>query len=113
MPLIPKEKCEALTMYFDSLMAEKSGLGTAGIVVINKDQDIILTGFCDHFGIILASFWDNVGINLTLFWCGLDVRCSMFGCSMFDVMFGQVDVVLCQCWIFFVSIRRSVRPKFC
>ena len=28
-------------MDFDSLMAEKSGLGTAGIVVINKDQDII------------------------------------------------------------------------
>jgi NADH:ubiquinone oxidoreductase subunit F (NADH-binding) len=41
MPLIPKEKCETLTMDFDSLMAEKSGLGTAGIVVINKDQDII------------------------------------------------------------------------
>jgi NADH-quinone oxidoreductase subunit F len=41
MPLIPKEKCETLTMDFDSLMAEKSGLGTAGVVVINKDQDII------------------------------------------------------------------------
>ena len=24
-----------------------------------------------------------------------DVRCSMFGCSMFDVMFGQADVMLC------------------
>ncbi len=41
MPLIPKEKCETLTMDFDSLTAEKSGLGTAGVVVINKDQDII------------------------------------------------------------------------
>ena len=41
MPLIPKDKCETLTMDFDSLMAEKSGLGTAGVVVINKDQDII------------------------------------------------------------------------
>ena len=41
MPLIPKEKCETLTMDFDSLVAEKSGLGTAGVVVINKDQDII------------------------------------------------------------------------
>ena len=41
MPLIPKETCETLTMDFDSLMAQKSGLGTAGIVVINKDQDII------------------------------------------------------------------------
>jgi NADH-quinone oxidoreductase subunit F len=28
-------------MDFDSLIKEKSGLGTAGIVVINKDQDII------------------------------------------------------------------------
>ena len=28
-------------MDFDSLVKEKSGLGTAGIVVINKDQDII------------------------------------------------------------------------
>ena len=28
-------------MDFDSLVAEKSGLGTAGIVVINNDQDII------------------------------------------------------------------------
>ena len=41
MPLIPKDKCETLTMDFDSLVAEKSGLGTAGVVVINKDQDII------------------------------------------------------------------------
>ena len=41
MPLIPKKTCETLTMDFDALMAEKSGLGTAGIVVINKDQDII------------------------------------------------------------------------
>ena len=41
MPLLPKSKCETLTMDFDSLIAEKSGFGTAGIVVINKDQDII------------------------------------------------------------------------
>ena len=41
MPLIPREKCDTLTMDFDSLTAEKSGLGTAGVVVINKDQDII------------------------------------------------------------------------
>ena len=40
MPLVPKT-CETLTMDFDALVAEKSGLGTAGIVVINKDQDII------------------------------------------------------------------------
>ena len=41
MPLIPKKNCETLRMDFDSLVNEKSGLGTAGVVVINKDQDII------------------------------------------------------------------------
>ena len=37
MPLLPKEICENITMDFDTLIENKSGLGTAGIVVINKD----------------------------------------------------------------------------
>ena len=41
MPLLPKKVCDTLTMDFDSLVENKSGLGTAGIVVINKDQDIV------------------------------------------------------------------------
>ncbi len=41
MPLLPKEICETIKMDFDSLIEQKSGLGTAGIIVINKDQDII------------------------------------------------------------------------
>ena len=41
MPLLPKKTCETIKMDFDSLIEEKSGLGTAGVVVINKDQDII------------------------------------------------------------------------
>ena len=41
MPLLPKKICDTITMDFDSLIQEKSGLGTAGIIVINKDQDII------------------------------------------------------------------------
>ena len=41
MPMLPKEICDKIKMDFDSLMQEKSGLGTAGIIVINKDQDII------------------------------------------------------------------------
>ena len=41
MPMLPKDICENLKMDFDSLVEQKSGLGTAGIVVINKDQDII------------------------------------------------------------------------
>ena len=28
-------------MDFDTLIENKSGLGTAGVVVINKDQDIV------------------------------------------------------------------------
>ena len=39
MPLLPKI-CDTITMDFD-IVENKSGLGTAGIVVINKDQDII------------------------------------------------------------------------
>ena len=41
MPLLPKKICDTLTMDFDTLIENKSGLGTAGIVVINKDQDIV------------------------------------------------------------------------
>ena len=41
MPLLPKDVCETISMDFDSLIEQKSGLGTAGVVVINKDQDII------------------------------------------------------------------------
>ncbi len=41
MPLLPKSICETITMDFDSLIKVKSGLGTAGVIVINKDQDII------------------------------------------------------------------------
>ena len=41
MPLLPKKTCDTITMDFDSLIQEKSGLGTAGIIVINNEQDII------------------------------------------------------------------------
>ena len=41
MPLLPKEICDTIKMDFDSLVQQKSGLGTAGIIVINKDEDII------------------------------------------------------------------------
>ena len=41
MPLLPKNICETIKMDFDSLIEQKSGLGTAGVIVINKDQDII------------------------------------------------------------------------
>ena len=41
MPLLSKNICDTITMDFDTLIENKSGLGTAGIVVINKDQDIV------------------------------------------------------------------------
>ena len=41
MPLLPKNVCDTITMDFDSLIANKSGLGTAGIVVINKIKTLL------------------------------------------------------------------------
>jgi len=41
MPLLPKNICNTIRMDFDYLLDQKSGLGTAAIVVMNKDQDII------------------------------------------------------------------------
>ena len=41
MPLLPKSKCDTIKMDFDDCVENKTGLGTAGIVVINNDQDII------------------------------------------------------------------------
>lgn len=40
-PLIPKSVCDYITMDFDSLAAEKTGLGTASVIVMNKSTDII------------------------------------------------------------------------
>ena len=40
-PLIPKSVCEAVSMDFDSLRAVQSGLGTAGVIVMDRSTDII------------------------------------------------------------------------
>lgn len=40
-PLIPKEVCDDITMDFDSLRAAGSGLGTGGVIVMDKSTDII------------------------------------------------------------------------
>ena len=40
-PLIPKSICETVKMDFDSLIAVKSGLGTAAVIVMNKTTDIV------------------------------------------------------------------------
>ncbi len=40
-PMITKEMCETITMDFDSLRAVGSGLGTGGIIVMDKSTDII------------------------------------------------------------------------
>lgn len=40
-PLLPKKICDTITMDFDALRAEQSGLGTAGIIVMDKSTDVI------------------------------------------------------------------------
>jgi len=40
-PMIPKDVCDTILMDFDSLKAAQSGLGTAGIIVMDKSTDII------------------------------------------------------------------------
>ena len=37
-PLLPKSICDDVLMDFDSLMAEKSGLGTAAVIVMDKSS---------------------------------------------------------------------------
>jgi len=40
-PLLPKEICDTVLMDFDALREVKSGLGTAGVIVMDKSTDII------------------------------------------------------------------------
>ena len=40
-PLIPKEVCDTAIMDFDSLRAVQSGLGTAGVIVMDKSTDVV------------------------------------------------------------------------
>ncbi len=52
-PCLPKEMCESLPMDFDSLREAGSGLGTAGVIVMDKSTDIIyaiarLSAFYKH-----------------------------------------------------------------
>lgn len=40
-PMLPKLTCDTIRMDFDSLRAAQSGLGTAGIIVMDKSTDVI------------------------------------------------------------------------
>ncbi|KAK7487360.1 hypothetical protein BaRGS_00021449 [Batillaria attramentaria] len=40
-PLIPKEVCDDVLMDFDDLIRTQTGLGTAAVIVMNKDADIV------------------------------------------------------------------------
>jgi NADH-quinone oxidoreductase subunit F len=40
-PLLPREICDTVLMDFDSLKAVNSGLGTAGLIVMDKSTDLI------------------------------------------------------------------------
>ena len=52
-PLLPKDICDTVLMDFDSLVAQKSGLGTAALIVMDKSTDIVraitrLSAFYKH-----------------------------------------------------------------
>lgn len=52
-PVLPKEICDSVVMDFDSLKEAGSGLGTAGVIVMDKSTDIIyaiarLSAFYKH-----------------------------------------------------------------
>ncbi|OAF72046.1 NADH dehydrogenase I subunit F [Intoshia linei] len=52
-PLIPKSICDNVLMDFDSLIAAQTGLGTAALIVMNKQADVVrciqrLTKFYAH-----------------------------------------------------------------
>ncbi|AZL16005.1 NADH-quinone oxidoreductase subunit NuoF [Rickettsiales endosymbiont of Stachyamoeba lipophora] len=40
-PLLPKSICDDITMDFDALRSVQSGLGTAGVIVMDKSTDIV------------------------------------------------------------------------
>ena len=40
-PMLPKEVCETVLMDFDALREARSGLGTAGLIVMDKSTDLI------------------------------------------------------------------------
>lgn len=40
-PMLPKSICDTVLMDFDSLKAEKSGLGTAAVIVMDQSADVI------------------------------------------------------------------------
>nr|NP_001032653.1 NADH-quinone oxidoreductase subunit NuoF [Danio rerio] len=40
-PMLPKNLCEEVLMDFDSLLAAQSGLGTAAVIVMNKQTDVV------------------------------------------------------------------------
>jgi NADH-quinone oxidoreductase subunit F len=40
-PLLPREICDTVLMDFDSLRAVQSGLGTAGLIVMDKSTDLV------------------------------------------------------------------------
>jgi NADH-quinone oxidoreductase subunit F len=52
-PLLPKSICDTVLMDFDALVAEKTGLGTAALIVMDKSTDIVraitlLSAFYKH-----------------------------------------------------------------
>ena len=72
-PLLPREICDDVLMDFDALVAVKSGLGTAAVIVMDKSADVInciarlITFYkhesCGQVGVVtsLGRVWSCVG----------------------------------------------------
>lgn len=66
-PIIPKSVCDDVMMDFDALVAAQTGLGTAAIIVMNKQTDIIKAIAR------LIEFYKHESCGQVMSWCPCDV----------------------------------------
>ena len=87
-PILPQDICSTVLMDFDGLVEAKSGLGTAALIVMNKQSDVIkaiarLAHFYKHESCGQVSvgswkfFWEFL---LTIFWIFIFSVCQCTPC---------------------------------
>jgi len=76
-PVIPKDICEDVLMDFDDLVRVQSGLGTAAVIVMNKQQDIV------RCIARLSAFYKHES-------CGQCTPCRV-GCDQIDQMMDRIS----------------------
>ena len=67
---IPKSICDDILMDFDSLMSVKSGLGTAAVIVMNRQTDIIKAIASCHIFINMKAVVNVLLVEKALVGCG-------------------------------------------